>query len=78
MTLCLNIIFVQVSYAVTAIMAGATSTLACNDAIVTIQSIVGDLEVTAMFCSVGALSMEGKDDAFSKHKYAVKPGFHFP
>ena len=43
---------------VSAIQAGAVGTQACNEAITTISSIVGDLETTAMFCTAGALNAE--------------------
>ena len=53
---------------VAAIQAGAVGTQACNEAIVTIQSIVGDLETTAMFCTAGALNPEGKVGSFPEHR----------
>ena len=59
----------QVSYVVAAIQAGAVGTQACNEAIATIQSIVGDLETTAMFCTAGALNPEGKVGVFHEHRY---------
>ena len=51
-------VLLQVSYVVSAIQAGAVGTQACNEAITTISSIVGDLETTAMFCTAGALNPE--------------------
>ena len=54
---------------VAAIQAGAVGTQACNEAIATIQSIVGDLETTAMFCTAGALNPEGKVGSFPGHRY---------
>ena len=54
---------------VAAIQAGAVGTQACNEAIATIQSIVGDLETTAMFCTAGALNPEGKVGSFPEHRY---------
>lgn len=58
----------QVSYVLAAIQAGAVGTQACNEAIATIQSIVGDLETTAMFCTAGALNPEGKAGSFPEHR----------
>ncbi len=48
----------QVSGVIAALQAGAVGTQACNEAIQAIQSIVGDLETTAMFCTAGALNPE--------------------
>jgi talin len=61
----------KVSYVVAAIQAGAVGTQACNEAVATIQSIVGDLETTAMFCTAGALNPEGKAGAFPEHRVNI-------
>ncbi len=50
--------FIQVSGVIVALQAGAVGTQACNEAIQSIGSIVGDLETTAMFCTAGALNPE--------------------
>lgn len=62
------IIFLQVSYVVGAVQAGAVGTQACNEAIANIQGIVSDLETTAMFCTAGALNPEGKVGSFPEHR----------
>ena len=54
-----------------AIQAGAVGTQACSEAIATIQSIVGDLETTAMFCTAGALNPDGKAGAFPEYRSEV-------
>ena len=63
---------IQVSYIISAIQAGAIGTQACNEAVNSIQSIVGDLETTAMFCSAGALNREpGNETSFSEHRMEI-------
>ena len=61
----------QVSHIVSAIQAGAVGTQACNEAIATIQGIVGDLETTAMFCTAGALNPEEQHGSFAEHRVSI-------
>lgn len=61
----------KVSHVVSAIQAGAIGTQACNEAISTINGIVGDLETTAMFATAGALNQEGDDTSFSEHRVNI-------
>lgn len=53
--LCVCVALLQVSYIISDIQAGAVGTQACNDAVLAISGIVGDLETTAMFCTASAL-----------------------
>ena len=62
----------KVSHVVSAIQAGAIGTQACNEAIASINGIVGDLETTAMFATAGALNEDGEGGAsFSEHRVNV-------
>ena len=62
----------KVSHVVSAIQAGAIGTQACNEAIASINGIVGDLETTAMFATAGALNEEGdKGTSFSEHRVNI-------
>lgn len=57
---------------IAALQAGAVGTQACNEAINTINSIVGDLETTAMFCTAGALNPEDTTTSnFAEHRVSV-------
>ena len=50
------------------IQAGAVGTQACNEAVETINGIVGDLETAAMFVTAGALTSEGgAKGTFTEH-----------
>ena len=63
----------KVSHVVSAIQAGAIGTCACNEAIASINGIVGDLETAAMFVvTAGALNEEGDGGtSFSKHRVNI-------
>ena len=67
-----RIVTEKVSHVVSAIQAGAIGTQACNEAIASINGIVGDLETTAMFATAGALNEEGDGGtSFSEHRVNI-------
>ena len=57
----------QVAQILAAIQAGAVGTQACNEAVDSINGIVGDLETAAMFATAGALSSDGPKGVFTEH-----------
>ena len=61
----------KVSHVLSTIQAGAVGTQACNSAITTIMSLVGDLDTITMFCTAGALHSEDKLGTFAEHRVNI-------
>ena len=53
-----------------AVQSGSRGTQACINAAGTIESVIADLDTTAMFAAAGTLNAE-PGDVFAKHKLAL-------